>query len=529
MPDQSPATSSNAKASTIPRVSILIPNFNNGRASSATGRDDLIGELLTSLEQTLANDPTPREILAYDDGSTDDSLDTLRQWHERGFIDELIVESHCGVLAKTANVLSQRARGDILVRLDGDIVIHTDNWAEKLVRFFDQGPERLGVVAPKQLTLDGRIHSCGDWLLHPNGYTHIGYAQPADSITDAQEVDHAMGCFYCCRRAVWDDLQGYDEKFLRGQTVDFGFRARLAGWRAFSMPDLVFTHQHGKRGRRDSEADQDTGLEYTLQYWMDKWGFNRLAPDIDAIETKFKGTSVLWNQAVFGPTPDKQYEPLAIADTDWTTFATQENVQKHYNVLMHTIEQVITKLRPIGSVAEVGCGAGLLGHLLAQRRIRYVGMDRNAHAIQLAQQVVKSQTYPDAAGRPDYRPIVDRRELPMDSNTMDMVLLTHALERDRNPSQLLREAGRLLKNDGVLVVLSRRPNCEIAPKAHEHRYHWAQLAGQIGCTGDYVPLLNEDDQQGPDMLVVARRKNRETETGLITTIVTQASTPMATA
>ena len=70
-----------------PRGSILIPNYNNGRQNSDTGREDLIGILVESLQRTLADDPMPFEVIAFDDGSTDDSLDTLRGWFKRCWSD----------------------------------------------------------------------------------------------------------------------------------------------------------------------------------------------------------------------------------------------------------------------------------------------------------------------------------------------------------------------------------------------------------------------------------------------------------
>ena len=59
------------------RLSILIPNFNNGRASSKTGNRDFIDDLFTSLRETLASDPTPLEIIVADDGLTRDAAARL--------------------------------------------------------------------------------------------------------------------------------------------------------------------------------------------------------------------------------------------------------------------------------------------------------------------------------------------------------------------------------------------------------------------------------------------------------------------
>ena len=106
---------------TAPRLSILIPNFNNGRASSGDGSRDLIGGLFASLARTLEGDPTPLEIIVADDGSTDDSLATCRLWARKSWRGgqpflKLLENDHCGVLSVVANRLVQAAGGDLCCR-----------------------------------------------------------------------------------------------------------------------------------------------------------------------------------------------------------------------------------------------------------------------------------------------------------------------------------------------------------------------------------------------------------------------------
>ena len=72
------------------------------------------------------------------------------------------------------------------------------------------------------LAIPRSVHAAGDWVLHPRGYHHHAAGASRDAVRRSREVDHVMGCFYCHRRVVWEQLEGYDETFLRGQTVDFG-------------------------------------------------------------------------------------------------------------------------------------------------------------------------------------------------------------------------------------------------------------------------------------------------------------------
>ncbi|MCZ6836252.1 MAG: glycosyltransferase, partial [Planctomycetota bacterium] len=97
-----------------PRLSILIPNFNNGRQSAFNEDLNFIEDLIRSLVTTLADDPTSLEIIIADDGSTDDSLATLHKWASRKWpkgwregtpIFRLIELEHCGILSIVANRL----------------------------------------------------------------------------------------------------------------------------------------------------------------------------------------------------------------------------------------------------------------------------------------------------------------------------------------------------------------------------------------------------------------------------------------
>jgi len=396
------------------QVSILIPNFNNGRDSSVDDATDLIDDLIVSLVDTLKNDPTELEIIALDDGSTDDSLETLRRWaqtpwpktsKQAEYCDDrpmlrLIECEHRGVLAAVANDLVKESSGEILVRLDGDIEIHTENWAQKLVAFFEAGPPDLGVIGPKQLA-GGTVHSFGDWLLHPKGYHHIGFGQNASQAQRAIECDHVMGCFYCCKRAVYDTVGGYDESILRGQTIDFGLSARLKGYRCFAVPDIVFEHRHRLRHNRSTLADTNEGVEQTLARFEDKWGFDRLAPDLDTVAEKYKGTPLLWNARVFGNLAcDGGFSrpPLATpvdpGKTDWAKLAEDQATQTRYQQQMSAIAKLVPQVPKGSCIGVMGCGTGLLPHLLANQGAAAIGFDHEEVAIDTAKAFTQKTTYP---------------------------------------------------------------------------------------------------------------------------------------
>ncbi len=508
-----------------PRVSILIPNYNNGKASSHDGQTDLLGDLLQSLHDTLQDDPTPLELIAYDDGSTDDSLDTLRSWSKKTWRNnlpfiKLIEAKHTGVLSIGANRLVRESVGDILVRLDGDTQMLTRHWAALLCQSFDQGHPRLGVVGPKQLRPDGKIHAFGDWLLHPKGYHHIEAGSGRYAVTHAIEVDHVMGCFYCCKRAVYDEVGGYDESILRGQTVDFGLSARLKGWSCFAIPHIEYIHRHGLRGARQTTADTQEGVKQTLDTFRKKWGFDRIAPDLDVVREKYAGTPLLWNARVFG-TPPPSAQPLtqnppalAIEQSEWARYGQDDAFKQSTDLRVVIALQVLSqinqaqpdksKIDKLRKTAILGCSAGLLTHLLAGQGLSCIGIDTHPGKINLAQQCVTNQTYP--ADRPQFAHQTDPRRSPLDNGTADVALLFDQIDNHNNPVALLRDAHRVLADQGLLVIVTKRPTQACNPHEAQRCYRASQLLAQLQAVGGWQ-ILSDPRQGDPThpLIVIARR------------------------
>ncbi len=463
-----------------PRLSILIPNFNNGPASSKDGKTDLIGDLLQSLWDSLADDPTPLEIIAFDDGSTDESLQTLRDWSKKTWRGgepflTLMEDEHCGVLSITANKLVQASKGELLARLDGDIVIHTKHWAARLCEAFDTGPKDLAVIGPKQLSPDGKVHSMGDFILHPRGYHHLCAGLPNNMVTRAIEVDHVMGCFYCCTRALYDELGGYDEDYMRGQTVDFGMRSRLAGYRCWAIPTITFTHRHTLRKDRATNADSDTGIDNSRQVFREKWGFDRIAPDLDIARQRYANTPLLWNAQVFGvpagvDTVPASATPGRFETSEWVRFNNDKDFQQwvmfKVGSVMQLIEQgFVDKDRP---VVVADCGSGIVVQILATRGVEAIGIEREPGHIKMASEFANHHAsragYPGKAPRFIHQTTL--RKLPLADGQAGLVCVFDRMEAHDNPVSLLHEARRVSGDNGAVLAISKCP-----PVTHEQPMH----------------------------------------------------------
>ena len=445
------------------RVSVIVPNFNNGRTSSRDGQRDLLGELFASLECTIGSDPALLEILVADDGSTDDSLATARAWAAKRRTDgspflRLIELNHSGVLSSVLNRLLNEAKGDIIARLDGDVVLRTERWLTTLCSLFDSD-EKLGVVTGVQLLPDGTVHAFGDDLFGPRGYRHIARGARLADLDGEREVDHAMGCFYATRRAVHESVGGYDETVLRGQTEEYGVRVRLAGWKVVATSKIVFEHWHVDRAPRANRADRPDVLDSALDRFSEKWGFDRLAPDLSVVRQRYASTPLWWR--------DHASRGVSAASSDWERLATDAVLTQR---VAEEFDFAATSLRSASeacTLTHVGAGCGCLGHAIARAGGTFEGFESG----EAAASAERSLALARGAVKPRFVSVEDLACLPLADRSRSIVCLFGALERYWNPVGLLRECLRVLAPGGVMCVRTKlRPTWTDDPNSLGHPF-----------------------------------------------------------
>lgn len=440
----------------MPGATVIIPNYNNGRASSRDGSRDFLGALLESLERTLRDDPTDLEIVVADDGSTDDSLATARAWSQRTWPGgpragqpflRLIELPHSGVLSKVLNALHARTEGEYVCRLDGDVVLDTDRWVEACVEILERRPD-VAVVTGLQKLPDGRVHAFGDAILSPLGYHHLGQGAREDELPEELDVEHAMGCFHASRRSAIAEVGGYDERVLRGQTEELAMRLNLAGHGAVATRRVSFRHFHGERHWRANAADTGAGLRGSLDAFREKWGCDRLAPDLADVWTRW-GTTPLVRRARLSPPaawrPEATGEPPA--GEEWSRFGSDPALQANI-----AAELAVLRVVP-GPVAILGARSGLTALLAAREGREVVAFEEHRASVEAGRAALARADAGGGAVRLEY--VESLGSIPAETSRFKIVALLDSAERMWNPAGLLRETRRLLAPDGVLVVRTR--------------------------------------------------------------------------
>ncbi len=477
----------------VPVATVIVPNYNNGRASSRDGCHDFLGALLANLEDTLRDDPTDLEIVVADDGSTDDSLETAREWSRRRWpagspregrpFLRLIELPHCGVLSRVLNELHARTEGEFIMRLDGDVLVDTPQWVARCVEFLAADP-RLGVMTGLQLLPDGRVHALGDAIISPLGYHHLGQGLPIDGLPETVEVEHAMGCFHASRRAAIAEVGGYDETVLRGQTEELAMRLNLAGWTALATTRVVFRHFHAERHWRPNLADTGAGLAASLARFREKWGFDRLAPDLREVWERWKGTPLVERAMLSGPIP---WNPEASGEpapgSEWGRFMEDPQLQARVSAELALLRQLD------GPIAVLGAGSGISAFLRAKDGVEVHAVEEHAPA------VAELRRRSGGGGRENpmsflHVSCVDELACSgLATGAFKSAALLDSAERFWNPVALLREARRLLAADGLLVVRvrARQPRFESRGDSL-HLFAAHELLQIVRHAGGFTPL-----------------------------------------
>ena len=319
-------------------VSLIVPNKNNA---------PVLGRFL----DTLRRNTTYRdvELIVVDDGSTDRSVDVLRR--RRGTFERFeLVETRGGGIVNALNLAAERARGEVIVRLDGDATIETRGWLERMLAFRALSA-KVGVVAAGVVFDSGRVHSYGMNVVSEAGVHSRGTvllerpgartldiavdyppAADADGRDAPAEVDGAIGCCMLFERELWERVGGFDSRYNPAGFEDFDFTlmARREGRKVFVLPEVEVVHRISRRNPREDVArrvmllyalrrklgwivperaraalaararlgDSDPARIALLQrhyaYWREKWGFDPLNPDMREVLARWGGTEVCW-------------------------------------------------------------------------------------------------------------------------------------------------------------------------------------------------------------------------------------------
>ena len=120
--------------------------------------------------------------------------------------------------------------------LNDDAVAHP-GWLDALVAALEARPDAGMCASQVRLFGEPRLDSAGMLVARDGSSKQRGHGRPPEDFPVAEEVLMPSGSAALYRRAMLDEIGGFDDDFfLYCEDTDLGLRARWAGWKCLYVP-----------------------------------------------------------------------------------------------------------------------------------------------------------------------------------------------------------------------------------------------------------------------------------------------------
>ena len=209
-------------------ISIVILNYN--------GKDFLKNCIESIKKETKCR----YEIIVIDNASPDNS----GRENSLIFPDcKFILNSENVGVPEGLNIGIKNSKGEFIVLMNNDITV-TTNWLEK---FFDAYKKYgIALYQPKFLKMKNPeiLDGTGDMInLFGFGFARAKGQFDNGSYDIIEEVSYASGTCMFLPRKIIDDIGYFDNKlFAYHEELDYGWRARLYGYKSYYVPQSIIHH-----------------------------------------------------------------------------------------------------------------------------------------------------------------------------------------------------------------------------------------------------------------------------------------------
>ncbi|MFX0132879.1 MAG: glycosyltransferase family 2 protein [Candidatus Hodarchaeota archaeon] len=231
----------------LPTLDVIIVNWNSG------------AYLRLCLESIKADNHkcfTMSRVVIVDNASKDCSLDNLKGFH----LPLIIIKNQENLgFAAACNRGAKGSRADYLLFLNPDIRLFRDSLSVPLI-FMDQPRnEKVGITGIQLIDTSGQVSlncarfpSPSQFFIGMLGFDKLfpklfkGHFMREWNHGDTRIVDQVMGAFFLVRRSVFEELDGFDERFfVYFEDLDFSHRAYQKGYMSCYLATAQAFHAGG--------------------------------------------------------------------------------------------------------------------------------------------------------------------------------------------------------------------------------------------------------------------------------------------
>jgi GT2 family glycosyltransferase len=214
-------------------ASIIIPAFEHVEYTIAC--------VISLLEHKCS---TRYEVIIGNDVSSDETRDVFEA--VGGVVRCITHEANQGFLGN-CNLLTKHANGKYVVLLNNDTLI-LDDWLDEILAPFARF-NQVGLVGSKLLMDDGCLQEAGGIIWRDGSGCNFGRGENPHlpQYNYVKEVDYVSGASIVLPKSVWDEIGGFDERYVPAyyEDTDLAFQIRARGLRTLYSPRSQVIHHEG--------------------------------------------------------------------------------------------------------------------------------------------------------------------------------------------------------------------------------------------------------------------------------------------
>ena len=246
------------QCSDAPRVSIVIPVYNKVEYTVAC---------LHSLAEHAGD--TPFETIVVDDASSDATAERLAQVEGIRYLRNAENLGFVGSCNRGAG----ESRGEFVLFLNNDTLV-TAGWLEALLACFAERPD-AGLVGARLVYPDGRLQESGGIVFNDGSGWNFGrFEHPDDPrFNFRREVDYCSGAAIMLRRALFEELGGFDTRYAPAyyEDTDLAFAVRAKGFKVYVEPRATVVHFEGISAGTDTASGMKRYQVVNHEKFRAKW------------------------------------------------------------------------------------------------------------------------------------------------------------------------------------------------------------------------------------------------------------------
>lgn len=223
----------------LPKVSVIIPNYNYGKYIRKT------------VDSVLAQTYPKIEIIVVDDGSEDDSLEVLKGYN--GKIS--VIEQRNQGVSRARNCGVANSQGEYVAFLDADDLWLPEKLEKQMARL--KADPEIGLVHCQMKFIDTEGQPCGKNESGMEGWV------AKEFLLFEQGVVVGAGSTSLMPRKVFDEIGGFDHRQSTAADWDLGYRVAAKYKIGYVPEELVLYRLHGSNMHGNIKAmEHDMLLGY---------------------------------------------------------------------------------------------------------------------------------------------------------------------------------------------------------------------------------------------------------------------------